>query len=100
MDGSVDFYRSWSDYKIGFGNISGEFWMGNDLLHNLTSGGEHQLRIDLEDWNGEKKYAEYDHFSIGDEQDKYRLRFGSYYGNAGQVLSKRSDTYPVTFCRS
>ncbi|KAK3597192.1 hypothetical protein CHS0354_003692 [Potamilus streckersoni] len=40
MDGSVNFYRNWQDYKTGFGNPAGEFWLGNDNIYYLTNQGE------------------------------------------------------------
>ncbi|PIO16663.1 hypothetical protein AB205_0214440 [Aquarana catesbeiana] len=39
MDGSVDFYRDWNSYKIGFGSYLTEFWLGNDNIHQITSSG-------------------------------------------------------------
>lgn len=45
QDGSVDFYRNWQDYKTGFGDLSGEFWMGNDKIYELTNQGDLSFKI-------------------------------------------------------
>lgn len=52
LDGSVDFYRGWADYKRGFGNLNGEFWLGLDKMHQLTKAGRNIIRIELEGKNG------------------------------------------------
>ena len=87
QDGSVDFYRGWNDYKSGFGQLTAEFWLGNDRIHRLTAARPSTLRVELEDWNGVKVYAKYGKFNIGDEQAKYRLEVGSYSGTAGDSLA-------------
>ncbi|KAF0301198.1 Ficolin-1 [Amphibalanus amphitrite] len=69
----VDFYRDWQDYRDGFGNVSGQFWLGNELIHHLTARGPHQLRIDMEDFEGDRRFAQYASFSLADEADNYRL---------------------------
>ena len=86
QDGSVDFYRGWNDYKADFGQLTAEFWLGNDKIHRLTASRPSSLRVELEDWNGVKVYAKYGKFNIGDEQAKYRLEVGSYSGTAGDSL--------------
>ena len=83
QDGSTEFYRTWNDYKQGFGSLDGEHWLGNDRMHRLTSQRAYELRIDLADWEGNTRYAVYDSFSVADESDYYRLSIGPYSGTAG-----------------
>ena len=81
LDGSVDFYRNWVNYKHGFGNMTGEYWLGLDKINRLTSSGRYKLRVDLEDFSGSTFHAEYDSFAVGNEDTKYKLSVGSYSGN-------------------
>lgn len=83
----VDFYRNWSEYKDGFGYADHEYWIGIDMLHRLTSLKPQELRVDMESFNGEKAYAVYSNFSVGDEASKYQLQVTGYSGNAGDYLS-------------
>ena len=86
MDGSIDFARSWAQYKKGFGDLVGEFWLGNEKMHLLTQDGNYELRVDLEDWDGVWKYALYGNFSIKSEADDYMLITGTYVnGTAGMT---------------
>ena len=48
QDGSVNFYRGWNDYKSGFGQLTAEFWLGNDKIHRLTASRASSLRVKLE----------------------------------------------------
>ena len=86
-DGSVDFYKNWADYKFGFGSLNNEFWLGNEKIHRLTKRKNMMIRFDLEDFDGNKKYAEYRTFYIDGENDNYRLHVSSYSGTAGDSLS-------------
>ena len=87
FNGSVDFYRNWKEYKQGFGSPNGEYWIGNDIIHQLTSHGNYSLKIVLTDWNNTMKYAEYSVFKIKGEVDNYRLTIGGYSGDAGDSLA-------------
>ena len=86
LNGSVDFYLGWESYKNGFGNLDGEFWLGNDNLHRLTAIGNSTMRVDLEDFDGDIRYAVYTAFKVADEADKYRLLIGGYSGTAGDAM--------------
>ena len=55
-------------------------------MHSLTSVGTYSLRIDLEDFDNEKRYAVYDHFAVDSEANGFRLTVRGYSGNAGKII--------------
>nr|XP_035948960.1 angiopoietin-1 isoform X3 [Halichoerus grypus] len=86
-DGSLDFQRGWKEYKMGFGNPSGEYWLGNEFIFAITSQRQYTLRIELMDWEGNRAYSQYDRFHIGNEKQNYRLYLKGHTGTAGKQSS-------------
>ncbi|CAG4942273.1 unnamed protein product [Colias eurytheme] len=82
-----NFNRDWSDYKNGFGDPSKEFWLGNENIYMLTNNDDYMLRVELEDFDGNKRYAQYSHFKIYSEAEYYKLEIDGYEGNAGDSLN-------------
>lgn len=95
--------RAWVEYKHGFGDLfspEGEFWLGNEPLHHLTTQGvcscycvcaclshygmvahiilcllgNYDLRIDMEDFEGNQRFAEYKNFRVDDEKVRHGRR--------------------------
>lgn len=54
-DPRENFNRDWNDYKNGFGDPSKEFWLGNENIYMLTNNEEYILRVELEDFEGNKR---------------------------------------------
>jgi hypothetical protein len=96
IDGSENFYRTWAEYKSGFGNLSGEFWLGLDKIYRLSANGQNLLRIDLDTFENGTAYAVYESFSVGSERDAYVLNIGSYSGN-NQYIDINSSTVGRNF---
>ncbi|XP_037056048.1 tenascin-X isoform X11 [Peromyscus leucopus] len=89
MDGQTDFWRDWEEYAHGFGNISREFWLGNEVLHSLTQAGDYSMRVDLRAGN-EAVFAQYDFFRVDSAMENYRLHLEGYHGTAGDSMSYHS----------
>lgn len=82
VDGSNFFNRTWSEFKAGFGNTSGNYWLGNEQLHTLTQDNKYKLRFELQsNASGLWYWAEYDTFTVGDESTQYTLTVGGFTGN-------------------
>lgn len=54
-DPRENFNRDWNDYKNGFGDPGKEFWLGNENIYMLTNNEEYILRVELEDFEGNKR---------------------------------------------
>ncbi|XP_014668469.1 PREDICTED: tenascin-like isoform X2 [Priapulus caudatus] len=91
LDGSVDFYRTWTDYRDGFGTAAGEYWLGNEHIHAITRTGNYSLRVDMWDADGTYRYATYEEFSVADAADDYRLQLNGYGGNATDAMMYHSN---------
>ncbi|XP_061186220.1 techylectin-5A-like [Saccostrea echinata] len=88
-DGSENFFRTWNDYKNGFGNLSNEFWLGNEKIHKITQSGKYKLRIDMTDFSRNSRHASYNTFNVGNEKAGYILHVSGYSGDAGDSFSSR-----------
>ncbi|KAM9168475.1 tenascin-X [Mergus octosetaceus] len=86
MNGATDFWRGWEEYAHGFGNVSQEFWLGNEALHALTAAGPTELRVDLRT-PLDAAFAHYRDFAVGGPKEHYRLHLGTYSGTAGDAMS-------------
>ncbi|XP_062605441.1 fibrinogen-like protein A [Saccostrea cucullata] len=95
-DGSVDFFRNWTEYREGFGNLN-NFYIGNQALHEIVKEGNFELRIDLEDQTGELRYAKYSDFSLGGPENNYTLAVKGYTGNANDSFIQHNGRQFSTF---
>ncbi|CAC5416514.1 unnamed protein product [Mytilus coruscus] len=53
----------------------------------MTSVRNTEMRVDMENFKGEKRYAKYSTFKIGYAASKYKLTIGGYSGNAGDAFA-------------
>ena len=90
INGTQNFYLNWADYVHGFGDVSGEFWLGLHKIHRLTASST-RLRVDLADFDGNVRYAKYNTFRVGDSDSKFTLTVSGYSGTAGDALARQND---------
>ncbi|XP_071847901.1 techylectin-5B-like [Apostichopus japonicus] len=75
-DPNVNFYRGWSNYKAGFGDKRGDFWLGNDVIHYVTSQDAYILQVDITSVDNNMSRYDMGPFLIGPESKNYRLEYG------------------------
>ncbi|KAG8444936.1 hypothetical protein GDO86_009916 [Hymenochirus boettgeri] len=76
-----------TDQTKGFGDPTGEYWLGNELVSQLTNQQKYVLKIQLKDWEGNGAFSSYEQFYLGNEAQKYRIHLKGYTGTAGKINS-------------
>ncbi|XP_054889627.1 tenascin-N [Poeciliopsis prolifica] len=85
--GNLDFMKRWRQYIAGFGNLTEEFWIGLDKIHELTNTPtQYEIRFDL-GLGSERAYAVYDNFKIAPIRQRFKLTIGKYRGTAGDAMT-------------
>ena len=88
VNGSDFFNRSWAEFKVGFNDSRGNYWLGNDLLSQLTLSHSYKLRFDLQErGNHIWHYAEYSEFRVSGESNNYQLHVSGFSGNVLTAFS-------------
>ena len=70
-----NFDLDWNSYKQGFGDAYKEFWLGNDLIHEITSSIPHYIMVFGRKANGETAVSKYGSFFIENEIEFYKIHF-------------------------
>jgi hypothetical protein len=74
-DPSFNWNLPWISYKNGFGSLTSDFWLGLEIIHQLTASANYKLRIEIQQQTTLLWYSvEYLSFVVGDEATtKYQL---------------------------
>ena len=81
IDGAMDFNRTWSEYRNGFGSFNKNFWLGLHKIKRITDMGTYSLYIGMEDFDGYTQSARYGTFMLGSKESQYKLFISGYEGS-------------------
>nr|XP_055057748.1 tenascin-N [Misgurnus anguillicaudatus] len=85
--GKLEFMRRWREYTKGFGELTEEFWLGLEKIHELTNTTtQYEARFDV-GFGSDRVFAVYDNFKVASSKQKFKLTIGKYKGNAGDAMT-------------
>uniref|UniRef100_H0ZHW1 Angiopoietin-related protein 3 n=1 Tax=Taeniopygia guttata TaxID=59729 RepID=H0ZHW1_TAEGU len=90
VDGSLDFNQTWDAYTNGFGDLNEEFWLGLKKIYSITQQGNYLLRIELQDWRGNRRHIEYS-FSLGGPSTNFTLQLSRMSGSIPNALPEHAE---------
>nr|XP_034321773.1 microfibril-associated glycoprotein 4-like [Crassostrea gigas] len=75
VNGEETFTRNWTEYKLGFGTPYGDYWIGNEAIHQLTTGRNSSLYVTITPMDGGVvSFKMYHQFYVFGEDQNYTLQ--------------------------
>lgn len=87
------FFRNWTAYREGFGEAAKEIWLGLEAIYLLTNKEPVQLRIHLEDWEGNRTVIVVNEFKLSNEEGGYRIFYKNFKPALGKSLPSRGTKF-------
>ena len=74
--GTVRFFRrNWEEFKNGFGNSGGEYYLGNELLHLLTTSEDYDYLVEAQSRDGDVRRKLIRKVRIESEEENYKIQY-------------------------
>uniref|UniRef100_K1PJG3 Angiopoietin-related protein 2 n=1 Tax=Magallana gigas TaxID=29159 RepID=K1PJG3_MAGGI len=87
LSGTMNFNKTWTEFKNGFGVPQNAYWIGNDVIQHLTNRQPYSMYVVFKLNNGSIFHQKYADFSVGDESTNYQLHLaGPTAGNLGDIM--------------
>lgn len=95
--------KTWTSQLQHLQNVLHQFQSGNnsclaaypsglETMHLLTQAKNYELRVDMEDFDGQSVFAQYSSFSVGPEAEGYKLSLGGFVKGAAGLYRLFSKT--------
>lgn len=102
LNGNTKFDRDYAAYKNGFGDFAENFWLGLDKINLLTQESNTQSTMEvyfgMKAFFGASSFSRYSSFSVGTEEDGYRLKISGFSGGtAGNSMTFHNNQKFSTF---
>ena len=91
FDGSVAFNGTWTDFRDGFGDLTGEYWLGLEKLSQITNSAQYKARFEFKSIQNNSWFSsEYASFQIDPESNLYTVHLSGFTGDAGDQFSSQN----------
>ena len=81
----MSFERLWDDYVAGFGDVDGNYWIGLEMMNQLTTAQPMRLQVDIEPYDIPPVTFNYQQFIVGDAASKYQLTISGYSSSSSET---------------